>query len=142
MVDEGTHERLHGSGPVLGSDRTFGIVFAAFFGVVAILPWAHGRAPRTWAVPVAATFLVLAIVRPSLLRRLNWLWFQLGLLLQRVTSPVFLGLVFFGVLTPVALIRRSVGADPLCLKRASSAPTYWKARESGIVTPESLLRQF
>jgi hypothetical protein len=86
--------------------------------------------------------LLVAVARPRLLRPLNWLWFQLGLLLQRITPPILLGLVFFAVLTPVAIVRRFLGADPLRLKRASPTGTYWTARDTRMVTPESLRRQF
>ena len=142
MVDEGTHERLHGSGPIRGSDRTFGLVFAGFFAIVALLPWVRGGPFRVWALPVASGLLLVAVARPRLLRPLNWLWFQLGLLLQRITTPILLGLVFFAVLTPVAIVRRFLGADPLRLKRASPTGTYWTARDTRMVTPESLRRQF
>jgi hypothetical protein len=142
MVETRTHERLHASEPTMGSDRTFGVVFAAFFTVVAVLPWVRGGHGRVWALPVAGGLLLVALVRPRLLRPAHWLWFRLGLLLQRVTSPTLLGLVFFGVITPVAIVRRLSGADPLRLKRPPADGSTWTTRATGVVTPDSLRRQF
>jgi hypothetical protein len=142
MVAQGTHERLHGSRPTPGSDRSFALVFAALFALVATLPLLRGAPPRLWALPVAGGFLLVALVHPPLVRHLNWLWFQLGMLLQRVTAPIFLALFFFGALTPFALLRRALGADPLHRRLAASDSTYWIVREGGPITPESLRRQF
>jgi hypothetical protein len=142
MTDASTHERLHGSTATPGSDRSFALVLAAFFALVATLPCLHGRPPRLWALPVAATLLLVGLLRPRLVRHLNWLWFQLGVLLQRIVSPILLALVFFGAITPFAIVRRALGADPLRLKRVPSVSTCWIVREPGALTPESLRRQF
>jgi hypothetical protein len=117
-------------------------VFALLFALMGALPWMRGGALRVWALPVAAGFFVAAIARPRLLRWPNELWFRLGLLLQRITSPILLGVIFFGVLTPIAIVRRAIGADPLRLKRSPSDASYWAVRERGAATPESLRRQF
>ena len=53
---------------------------------------------------------------------------RLGILLGRVISPIAIGIVFFGVLTPTAVRMRWRGKDPLRLGRASSPPSYWLPR--------------
>ena len=60
------------------------------------------------------TFLIVALA-PALLAPLNRLWLKFGLLLHRIVSPVVLGIMFFGVITPMALMRL-FGKDPLRLK--------------------------
>jgi hypothetical protein len=142
MGAESTHERLHGSGPSVGSDRAFALVFAALFGAVATLPLLRGAPLRLWSLTLALGFLLVAVVRPQLAGPLNGLWFRLGLLLSRVTSPIFLALFFFGALTPFALLRRALGADALRLRRTTSDSTYWVVREGGATKPDSLRRQF
>ncbi|TBR21435.1 MAG: hypothetical protein EPO10_29870, partial [Reyranella sp.] len=58
-----------------GSDRSFGFVFAGFFGILsAINLWNHGTehgAAWKWMLPVAAAFLVVALVYPKALGPLN-----------------------------------------------------------------------
>jgi hypothetical protein len=57
--------------------------------------------------------------------------------LSRVTTPIFMGIVYFLVITPIAAIRRAVGGNPL---RAHSGATGWVDRQD---TPRGdLTRQF
>jgi len=65
----------------------------------------------------------------------------LGHLLGRIVSPIVLGLIFFVLITPVALFGRVAGRDPLRLKpRAISS--YWVKREPAGPTPDSFKNQF
>jgi hypothetical protein len=131
-------EDLEGS-----SDRSFGIVMAVFFTVVAILPALHGQllSIRWWAAALAAVFLALALLWSEFLRPLNRLWQKLGLLLSKIVGPIVLSLVFFAVVTPVGLLMRALGKDPLRLDRNTST-TYWIVREPPGPEPESMKNQF
>jgi len=124
------------------SNRSFGVVFAVVFAIIGLLPLLFGRAPRLWALAVAALFLAVALLVPGLLAPLNRLWLRLGLLLHRVVSPVAMGIVFFGVITPMALVMRLLGKDPLRLRFDRNAPTYWIERHPPGPAPESLKDQF
>ena len=74
-----------------GSDRGFGFVFAGFFAIVsAISLWRSGTTWH-WALPLAAAFLLVALVYPRLLGPLNRLWLKFGLLLYKVMNPLVLG---------------------------------------------------
>ncbi len=48
--------------------------------------------------------------------RIVWLWYKLAELLSRVMNPLILGLAFFLFITPIALLFRLFGNDPLLLK--------------------------
>ena len=124
------------------SDRSFGVVFAAASAVIALLPLLRGRDLRLWALIAAAAFLAVALLRPALLAPLNRLWFQFGLLLGRVTNPIIMGLVFFLLITPMALILRLRGNDPLRLRLAPQAKSYWIERTPPGPTPASMTDQF
>jgi hypothetical protein len=67
---------------------------------------------------------------------------KLGLLLSRIVTPVVMGVVFFAVVTPVALILRVLGKDPLRLKLDPTAATYWIDRIPPGPSPESIKDQF
>jgi hypothetical protein len=124
------------------SDRSFGLVFAGVFVLIAGWPLFHGEALRWWAVAVAAVFSLLALLKPALLAGLNRLWVKLGVLLGRIVSPVALGVVFYVALTPIGLLMRLTGGDPLRLKRDPGAASYWIPREPPGPPPDSMTNQF
>lgn len=137
------HEDLTREQHVEGSsDRVFGLVFAVLFILIAVSPLRHGHVPRWWALGVAAVFALLAFVKPSLLAPLNRLWIKLGVLLGKVVSPIALGILFYGILTPVGAIIRLTGKDPLRLKLDPNADSYWIVRKPAGPPPHSMTNQF
>jgi hypothetical protein len=127
---------------VAGSDRSFGLVFAGFFALVALLPAIHGAQPRWWALGLAGAFAAAALRAPRLLHPLNRVWFALGLLLHHVVNPVIMALMFYGAILPMALLLRALGKDLLRLKREPQAASYWIAREPPAPAPRSMNKQF
>jgi len=126
-----------------GSDRGFGITFAVVFGLLGgyftvLSPSAAGP----WFLGGAGAFLVVAFVRPATLRPLNMLWFQFGLLLHKIVSPIVMGLMFFLVITPFAIVMKLAGRDHLRLKFDSEQKSYWVKREVAGPSPESFKKQF
>jgi len=137
------HEDLTREQLVEGSsDRSFGVVFAVVFVVIAGWPLWYGEALRGWSAWVAAVFLLLAMARPALLAGLNRQWLKLGVLLGRVVSPIALGLLFYGVITPIGIALRLAGKDPLRLKFDRGAQSYWIRREPPGPPPDSMHNQF
>ncbi len=124
------------------SNKSFGIVFAAVFAVVALWPLTGDGAARVWAAAIAGAFLVIALARPSLLAPLNRAWTAFGSVLHRITNPLVMGLVFYGAVTPTALIMRALGKDPLRRRFDRDATSYWIEREPPGPEPDSMNRQF
>ena len=87
-------------------------------------------------------FLVFALLIPQALAPLNWVWTKFGLLLHKLVSPVVLGVLFFLVFTPIGIIIRLFGSDPLRLRFDSQAPSYWIMRSPPGPAPDSLKNQF
>ena len=140
---DGLHEDLRRQGEVKhGSDRSFGLTFAVVFLIIALLPLRHGLGLRWWAVALAVAFALAALLAPRLLAPLNRLWARLGDLLHKITTPLVMGLLFFGALTPVASILRLSGKDPLRLKRDGKAASYWIERRPPGPAPDSLHQAF
>ena len=137
------HEDFHRQTQPQGtSDRGFGWVFAAFFALVAFWPMVRRHeSPRWWALGVAFAFVVAALVSPSLLHPLNLLWIKLGLLLSKVTTPIFAGGLFFLVFTPAGFVLRLMGKDFMRLRPETGA-SYWNLRQPPGPAPESLRHQF
>ena len=137
------HESYERNEDVRGSsDRSFGMVFAAVFGVIGVLPLAFGGGVRLWSLAVAAAFLLVALAVPSILAPLNRLWLRFGLLLHRIVSPLVLGIMFFLVITPMGLVMRAFGKDLLRLRFDRAAASYWIDRSPPGPPPESMKDQF
>ena len=131
-----------GESPGRSSDRTFGLVFAGFFGIVATYSMVFGDAISPWAVVLSGLFLASAVLRPSMLAPLNRVWTGFGLLLHRIVSPVTLAAMFFLVITPTGLVMRIFRKDLLRLKLDKNAQTYWIERAPPGPAPETLKDQF
>jgi predicted membrane metal-binding protein len=124
------------------SDRSFGLVFAGVFLIVACWPLFHRGSPRWWAFVVAALFAILALWKPALLAVPNRLWTKLGLLLSKVVSPIAMGVLFYCVITPIGALMRLTGKDPLRLRRDAAANSYWIPRKPPGPPPDSMTNQF
>lgn len=125
-----------------GSDRQFGLVFAAFFAAVALWPWVSGGSLRLWPLPLALGFGLVAGLAPRALGPLNAVWTRFGLVLNAVVSPIVLAVIFFVGFVPIGLVLRALGRRPLPLKRDPSAPSYWVVREPPGPPPETMTQQF
>ena len=124
------------------SNRTFGLVFAVFFVLVALLPMLRGHAARRWALPFGALFLLIALAAPRILAPFNRAWTALGTLLHAVVNPLVLGVLFYFVFTPFGWVLRRMGKDFLRLRPAPGAASYWIPRQPPGPPPESMSRQF
>ena len=138
-----THETFSAEEPVIGSsDRSFGIVFAVIFLTIGLAPIADGEPLRWWSLALGIAFLILAIFRPSTLKSLNRLWFRFGLLLNRILSPLLLGIIYFFVVVPTGILMRLLKNDLLNLKFDHKAKSYWIKRDPPGPEPETLHRQY
>jgi hypothetical protein len=124
------------------SNRSFGLVMSAFFLLVGLAPLISGREFRLWALLLAGAFAVLALFFAKVLKPLNTLWFKLGLLLHKIVSPLVLGIMFYVILTPIALILRIFSVDLLKLKLDSELATYWNERTPPGPAPDSMDNPF
>ena len=99
--------------------REFGFLIAFGFPILIgwIIPAFGGHLFREWTLWIAIPFLIIGILKPSLLFYPYKVWISLGLALGWINSRIILGLVFLLVLQPIALIMKFVGYDPLKIKK-------------------------
>jgi predicted membrane metal-binding protein len=124
------------------SDRSFGFVFAAVFALIGLYNAWHAGKAWPWLGLIAAGFLVVALARPAVLAPLNKVWMRFGLLLAAIVNPLILGILFFLVFTPMALIARLVGKEFLRLRRRPEVKSYWIVRDPPGPEPASMKDQF
>lgn len=116
---------------------TVGTAFLALSGIL----WWRGHTGIAGACGiVGATLLVAAFVVPEKLGPAYRAWMGMAALLSRVTSPLFLGLVYFLVVTPTALILRGLGRNPLVHREDGAG--FWVSRPPDQGGRSDLTRQF
>ena len=108
----------------IGSNRSFGLVFFVVFLLISIYPFFKDGNIRIWSLIISFIFLVLGLLNSNLLSPLNKLWFKFGLFLGKIISPIIMGIIFFLVVTPIAVIMRLLKKDLLNLKFEENN-TYW-----------------
>ena len=129
--------------PKLPSERSFGLLFlsvAAGLGLFGLY--------REWAAYVVVAFFLACLALglatvffPHVLAPLNKAWFHFGRMLAKIVNPIVLGILFYGLLAPVALISRMLGRDELKLKRRQ-AQSYWVDRDPPGPGADSFKNQF
>lgn len=127
----------------LPSNRNFGFLFAGVFALLSAYAAYHSAELLKiygWLVAGMVVGLV-AVVAPSLLAPFNKAWIKLGDLMGKVVSPLVLGVIFFVLITPVALITRLFGRDELRLKK-TDASSFWIDRAPPGPAGDSFKNQF
>ena len=108
----------------ISSNRSFGILFAFVFSLVAFWPILNQNEIRIWSLIIAIVFLILGFLNSKLLTPLNKIWFRFGIFLGNFISPIIMGIIFFFVVTPTGLIMRLFNRDLINLKK-SNKKSYW-----------------
>ena len=106
--------------------RDFGLltggIVVALFGL--FFPWLLERSWPVWPWILFALLGGTGLVAPMALRPVYRLWMRLGLLLNRVTTPLILGIVFYVVISPIGLLRRFRHNDAMARSFDASASSY------------------
>ena len=123
----------------IGSNKSFGIVFFIVFLLIALYPLFNEQNLRIWSLVISIIFLILGLLNSKILNPLNKLWFKLGILLGKIVSPLVMGLIFFIVVTPIAIIMRIFKKDLINLKKNNNK-TYWIEKDDKIKS--SMKNQF
>ena len=123
--------------PTVASAQKFGALMAFALAVMAGLAHYRGHAGSR-NVSLALMFALggLALMRPALLMPVERLWMRLGEAMGKVMQPIVLGAIYFLLITPVALVGRLFGRDPLRMRRQTRA-SYWIEREVKTIDPDS-----
>lgn len=120
-------------------ERSTGFVFAA---IAAIVGYVFADSLLTLGICAALSlgFLAISLVRPTLLRPLNIVWFRFSLLLHKIVNPIILGLMFVVAIIPFGFVMR-FWRDPMRRKRPQGT-TYWIDREPSAPDTHSMSNQF
>src|SRR5262245_18831359 len=110
--------------------RKFGLMVGGAFLVLAALLWRRGHVPAAAVTGTLGGMLVLGgLVAPAQLAPVHRVWMALAGAISKVTTPIFMSVIFFLVLTPAGCLVRLCGHRPLTRGRGTN--TYWLSRPEG-----------
>lgn len=105
--------------------RGFGLTVGGVFLAIGLWPvvWS-GTDPRIWALAIGSVLVLFGGMLPRALEPVYRGWMALGHVLGWINTRIILGMFFFGILTPLAVIARMIGKDFMGVKTSPDAPTY------------------
>jgi large-conductance mechanosensitive channel len=98
------------------------MVLAAVVTVLWLLFAGLGSWP--WLLATVSIVLVAALAAPTALRPVHALLLRVGHVVSKVVNPLLLGLVYFVIITPMGLVMRTFGYDPMRRKRDHAVESY------------------
>ena len=101
----------------LPTNRSIRLLFFFVFIIIGLWPIINSESIRIWSVIISLIFFILGIFNAKILTPLNKVWMSFGKLLGNFVSPIVMGIIFFGVVTPTGLILKLFSKDILNLKK-------------------------
>ena len=118
------------AGLTASEGRKFGLLVGGAFLLLGALLWCRGWVVGALIPAALGGMLFLAgLAIPARLGPVYRAWMAFALVISKVTTPLFMGLIYFLVLTPTGLLARLFGHRPL--SRAPGAANYWQSRPAG-----------
>ncbi len=111
--------------------KSFGLMVGGIFALIALWPWFfRSEEPRLWAFVLAGLLAGPALVWPRSLRPVYRVWMMLGEALGWINTRIILGLILYGLFTPVGFVRQFLLAkDSMRRRFEPDASTYRVMRE-------------
>ena len=112
--------------PVKTKDlRNFGLIVGGVFSVIGLWPMIfRDEGVRLWAVILGGTLVATGLVFPRTLQPIHRGWMWVGHVLGSINTRIILGIVFFGLVTPMGVVMRLFGKDAMRRVLVQDAPTY------------------
>ena len=125
----------------LPSNRKFGFFFSTIFLLTSFYSYYLDSEIMFYILGLlCGILLITTITNPKVLLPLNKLWIKFGIVLGMIVSPIIMGIIFFGIFTPIAIIMRLSGRDELRL-RFKKQKTHWINRKI-LIEFDSFKKQF
>jgi len=125
--------------------QSFGRTVGGVFLTLAAFLWWYTGAPGVVEYAtggVGAALVVLGILAPIFLRPIYRGWMAVALVLGFVMNRVLLSLVFFGLVTPIGLLAKMVGRDPMRRTLDPDTDSYWISKEYRSQVPNRLEKYY
>jgi len=105
--------------------RSFALFAGALVAVYSLWPAVFsGLSPRYGVFGLAVLIISIAVVRPLLFEPIFRIWMKIGGVLGFVNTRIILTLGFLAIFTPIGLVMRIFGRDPLARQYEPEASSY------------------
>ena len=107
---------------------TVGIAFLVLAG---ISYWrGHTRVPVVLA-SLGGILILAGLIAPASLGPVQRGWMGFAHVLSKITTPIFMGIVYFLVITPIGLFRQMIGKNAM-IQKSNPETGYWAVRDPGV----------
>ena len=101
----------------LPSNRKFGLFFTTIFLLASSYSHYIDSEVMIYIFGIiCGIFLIITIIHADALLPLNKLWMKFGIFLGMIVSKIIMGIIFFGIFSPIAILMRLSGRDELRLR--------------------------
>ena len=105
--------------------RQFGLIVGGVFSVIGLWPAVvRNESPRFWSLALGGTLVVLGLAVPQSLKYIHYGWMKIGHVLGTINTRIILGVIYYGLITPIGVIRRLMWKDSMHRILVPDANTY------------------
>jgi polyferredoxin len=108
--------------------QKFGYTIAIFLLVVSGILYYYEKESSVLVAAIGLMFLLITVAAPTLLKPINIIWMSFAIFLGFVSTRILLGILFYGILTPIGLVIKLTRKDPLGLEIKRDKKSYWEKR--------------
>jgi len=110
--------------------RSFGLLVGGIFAAIGVWPLLVHRAElRWWSLIIAALLILPAAIYPNSLFWPYKGWMMLGHVMGWINTRIILGVIFYGVVTPIGIFRRWLRKDPMGRRLRPDLDSYRVVRK-------------
>ena len=125
------------------SNKKFGLFFTIVFILLAIYFLINSNFFYfILFIIISLLLFIVTLIFPNWLTPFNYFWMFLGYLMGKVISPIILGFIYFGLITPIGFLRRKFGNDELQMLKTYDKKNFWNSRNDKNINKESFNNQF
>jgi hypothetical protein len=122
--------------------RGFGVAAAVALAIWSVRHFIKAGEVAPAPLVAAVVLALIEIMRPGLLALPSRIWSKLLFVINFVFEPILLALIFYIVLTPIALLSRLMGKTRMHLQFDRKIDSYWEQRSPQGSIPGSMRNQF
>ena len=105
--------------------RQFGLMVGGIFLFIGLWPFVwRQEAVRIWVVVPGVLLATAGLIAPGVLKHVYRGWMWVGHVMGWVNTRIILGILFYGMVTPMGLVMKLSGHDPMRRAFEPDAKTY------------------
>ena len=120
-------------------NRNFGILICIIFILLFIYDYYKVSNINLYFIFSAGIALLVSIIKPRWMYPASFLWFNLGVFLPRILSPIILFIIFYFLITPISLILKIFKIASYKKNFLIKRKSFWIDR---LEQPKNMNRQF